>query len=151
MRMKKLIILCILMIPLSAVAWESFMDKCIASWIGYPLDSVIKKWGYPEYEKNIAGKKLYVWETYDYDTEVVEGTGMTISTKDSKGRETSFTSGGQLKVEFCRKILEVDKNNTVVGGQWEGNDCPKFYVLGKKYVNPENNEWENKKSYKKNK
>ena len=147
--MKKLIILCILMMPLSAIAWESFMDKCIDSWIGYPLDSVIKKWGYPEYEKNIAGKKLYVWETYDYDTDVVEGTGMTITSTDSKGRETSFTSGGQLKVEFCRKILEVDKNNTIVGGQWEGNDCPKFYVLGKKYVNPENNVWENKKSYKK--
>ncbi len=137
------------MMPLSAIAWESFMDRCIGSWIGYPLDSVIKKWGYPEYEKNIAGKKLYVWETYDYDTDVVEGTGMTITSTDSKGRETSFTSGGQLKVEFCRKILEVDKNNTIVGGQWEGNDCPKFYVLGKKYVNPENNVWENKKSYKK--
>ena len=100
--MKKLIIFCLLMVPMSAFAWESFMDKCISSWIGYPLDSVIKKWGYPEHEKTIAGKKLYVWETYDYDTEVIPGTGMTITSTDSKGRETSFTSGGQLKVEFCR-------------------------------------------------
>ena len=144
--MKKTILIALLLIPLSAFAWETFMDKCIQSWIGYPLDSVIKKWGYPEYEKNIAGKKLYVWETYDYDTEVVEGTGMTISTKDSKGNETSFTTGGQLKVEFCRKMLEVDNNNNIVGGHYEGNDCPKFYTLGKKFVNPENNEWAKKKA-----
>ena len=121
------------------------MDKCIKSWIGYSLDSVIKKWGYPEYEKNIAGKKLYVWETYDYDTEVVEGTGLTITTTDKKGRETSFSSGGQLKVEFCKKILEADNNNMIVGGHWEGNDCPKFYVVGKNFVNPENDEWAKKK------
>ncbi len=144
--MKKFIIVCLLLFPLAAYAGNSFMDKCIKSWIGYPLDSVIKKWGYPEYEKNIAGKKLYVWETYDYDTDIVEGTGMTISTKDRKGNETSFTTGGQLKVEFCRKMLEVDNNNIIVGGQYEGNDCPKFYVLGKKFVNPANDEWANKKA-----
>ena len=143
--MKKFILISVLLIPLSAFAWTTFMDKCIQSWVGYPLDSVIKKWGYPEYEKNIAGKKLYVWETYDYDTEVIEGTGMTISSKDSRGNETSFTTGGQLKVEFCRKILEVDSNNLIVGGHYEGNDCPKFYVLGKKFVNPDNDEWAKKK------
>ena len=143
--MKKLIIISLLLIPLGAFAFETFMDKCIQSWIGYPLDSVIKKWGYPTEEKSIAGKKLLVWETYDYDTDVIEGTGMTISTKDSKGNETSFTSGGQLKVEFCRKILEIDNNNIIVGGSYEGNDCPKFYLVGKKFVNPANNEWANKK------
>ena len=145
--MKKLIILGLLLLPMSAFAWESFMDKCINSWIGYPLDSVIKKWGYPQREKTIAGKKLYIWETYDYDTDVVEGSGWSIIATDRKGRETSFTSGGQLKVEFCRKTLEIDDNNTIVNGQWEGNDCPKFYALGKKYVNPNNNEWENKKRF----
>lgn len=143
--MKKLIVLCFLLIPLSAFAWESFMDKCIQSWVGYSLDSVIKKWGYPNYERSIAGKKLYVWETIDYDSDVIEGTGITISATDKKGRETSFTAGGQLKMEFCRKTLEIDDNNKVVNGQWEGNDCPKFYLIGKKYINPANNEWENKK------
>ncbi len=139
--MKKFLIITLLLTPISAFAWESFMDKCIQSWSGYPLDSVIKKWGYPEYERNIAGKKLYVWETYDYDSDVIPGTGMSISATDSKGRETTFTSGGQVKLEFCRKTLEVDNNNKIIGGHWEGNDCPKFYFVGKKFVNPENNEW----------
>ena len=143
--MKKFMLVCLLLIfPLSAFGWETFMDKCIKSWIGYPLDSVIKRWGYPEYEKHIVGKKLLVWETFDYDSEIIEGTGMTISTTDRKGRETSFTSGGQVKVEFCRKILEIDNNNIIVGGHYEGNDCPKFYTFGKKFVNPQNNQWANK-------
>lgn len=144
--MKKLILLIVLLMPLTAYAWESFMDKCIKSWVGYPLDSVMTKWGYPEEERNIAGKKLYVWTTYDYDTEVVEGTGITITSTDKKGNETTFSTGGQLKIEFCRKILEVDKNNIVLNGQWEGNYCPKFYWLGKKLVNPENDEWAQKKA-----
>ena len=138
-----------MLIPSFAYGRESFMDKCIGSWVGYPLDSVIQKWGYPEEEKIIAGKKLYVWMTYDYNSEVVEGTGITISSTDKKGNQTSFTTGGQLKIDFCRKILEADKNNIILNGQWEGNYCPRFYWLGKKLVNPENNEWENKKSYKK--
>lgn len=142
--MKKIIIISLLLVPLGAYAWESFMDKCIASWIGYPLDSVIKKWGYPNYEKNIAGKLLYVWETYDYDVDIIPNTGFTISSTDEKGRETSFTSGGIPKIEFCRKTLETDDNHKIINGHWEGNDCPKFYFAGKKYVNPENNEWAKK-------
>lgn len=143
--MKKFIIISsLLLIPLSAYAWESFMDKCIQSWIGYPLDSVINKWGYPDQEKNIAGKKLYVWETYDYDTDNTVG-GFSISSTDKKGRETTFSSGGQVIPEYCIKTLETDKNGIIVSGHWKGNDCPKFYLVGKKYVNPANDEWTAKK------
>ena len=144
--MKKFIIVCLLLFPLAAYAGNSFMDKCVKSWIGYSLDSVTKSWGFPEYEKNIAGKKLYVWETYDYDSEIIEGSGMTISSKDSRGNETSFTMGGKVKVEYCKKIVEVDSNNIVTDAHWEGNDCPRFYVVGKKFVNPANDEWAKKKA-----
>ena len=141
--MKKIIIFLLLLMPLSAFAWESFMDKCIASWIGYPLDSLIKKWGYPDQEKNIAGKKIFTWETYDYDTDNTVG-GFSIVSTDSKGRETSFTSGGQAKLEYCIKTIEIDDNGTIIDGHWKGNDCPKFYLIGKKLVNPEYNEWAKK-------
>ena len=138
--MKKLIIISILLISLSSYAWESFMDKCIQSWVGYPLDSVIKKWGYPDEEKNIAGKKLYIWETIDYDTDTTVG-GFSISSTDKKGRETVFSSGGEAVLEYCKKILETDNNGIVTDGHWKGNDCPKFYALGKKFVNPLNDPW----------
>ena len=139
--MKKYIVILLLALPVAAYGWESFMDKCIQSWIGYPLDSVIKKWGYPNYERSIAGKKLYVWETFDYDVDTDKGGGWVISKTDKKGRETTFTTGGVPVVEYCRKTLETDDNNNIVNGHWEGNDCPKFYMIGKKYVNPANDEW----------
>lgn len=147
--MKKFILISLLIIPLSASAWEFFMDKCIQSWIGYPLDSVIKNWGYPDQEKNIAGKKLYIWETYDYDTDIVPGSGFSIVSTDKKGRETIFTSGGETKLEYCRKTLETDDNNIIINGQWKGNDCPQFYMVGKKLVNPANDEWAKRKLNKK--
>ena len=137
--MKKLIIISLLLVSLSAYAWNSFMDKCIESWVGYPLDSVMKKWGYPDQEKTIAGKKLYIWETYE--TTFNQRGGTTIVTKDKKGRETVFSSGGEPEIEYCKKILEVDEKNIVVNGQWSGNDCPMFYMVGKKLVNPNNDKW----------
>ena len=112
--MKKFIIISLLLLPLGAYGWESFMDKCINSWVGYPLDSVIKKWGYPNYERNIADKKLYVWEEFDYDVDPDRGGGWVISKTDKKGRETTFTSGGVPVVEYCRKTLETDDNNKPV-------------------------------------
>ena len=143
--MKKFVLICLLIVPLSACAWDLFMDKCIASWIGYPLDSVIKSWGYPDEEKNIAGKKLYIWEERDYDINTDRGSRFSISSTDKKGRETVFSSGGEPEVEYCRKILEADDNNVIVNGQWKGNACPLFYTLGKKYVNPANDDWAKKK------
>ena len=142
--MKKLILISLLLIPLSAFAWESFMDKCIKSWIGYPLNSVINKWGYPDQEKNIAGRQLYIWETYDYDSDNTTG-GFSITSTDKKGRETTFSSGGVPQVEYCKKTLETDQNGIIINGQWTGNACPNFYVVGKKLVNPENNEWAKRK------
>lgn len=144
--MKKFILILVLIIPLKVFAWEFFMDKCIASWIGYPLDSLMKSWGYPDAEKYIAGKKLYIWETSE--TSYNRDSGFTIVSTDKKGRETVFSSGGELEVEYCKKIIEVDENNIIINGQWKGNACPNFYIVGKKLVNPQNDEWAKKKANK---
>lgn len=133
--MKKIILICLLLIPASAYAWETFMDKCIKSWIGYPLNSLIKLWGYPDEEKNIAGKKLYIWIDYDYDTNINTG-GISISTKDKKGRETLFSIGGEPVVNYCKKTIEVNENNIITNGSWKGNNCPLLY--GGRLMNPQN-------------
>lgn len=133
--MKKIILICLLLIPASAYAWETFMDKCIKSWIGYPLNSLIKLWGYPDEEKNIAGKKLYIWIDYDYDTNINTG-GISISTKDKKGRETLFSIGGEPVVNYCKKTIEVNENNIITNGSWKGNNCPLLYGGG--LMNPQN-------------
>ena len=134
--MKKFILVCILIFSTSAYAWETYMDKCIKSWVGYPLDAIIKQWGYPDEEKNIAGKKLYVWIEYDYDTDITTG-GISITSTDKKGRETVFNMGGDPVVNYCKKTIEADNNNIIKGGSWKGNNCPILYG-GKKWMNPQN-------------
>ncbi len=141
--MKKFVLISLLLIPVWAYGFEFFMDKCIKSWIGYPLDSVIQRWGYPDQEKNIAGKKLYVWETFDTDIEYRGG--WSVTSTDKKGNETTFSSGGVPQIEYCQKIIETDSNNIVINGQWKGNACPNFYIVGKKLVNPQNDQWAKKK------
>jgi len=135
-KMKKLILICLLLVSTSAYAWETYMDKCIKSWIGYPLDMLMKQWGYPDDEMNVAGKKLYVWVDYIYDTDVNTG-GVSISKIDKKGRETVFSLGGEPAVNYCKKTIEADENNIIINGSWKGNDCPLLYG-GKKLMNSQN-------------
>ncbi len=125
---------------------EPFMDKALDSWVGYPLESVIKYWGYPDSQQTIAGKNIYIWEEKsEYQSDTVERS--TIKT-DKKGRTYVDThkSGGSTYEMLCRKILEVNSDNIVSGYSYKGNICPNAYFLkAKKIVNPENNEWEQRK------
>ncbi len=109
-----------------AIGMKNTMNKVMDSWIGENIDTVINIWGYPSSEKEIAGKKLYYWLNSSY-----------------------VVSGNQYSVygveATCNRILEVDKNNTVVKWQWEGNNCPSTYIFsGKKLVNPNKNPWKKK-------
>lgn len=109
-----------------AAGMKNTMGKVMDSWIGENIDKVIDSWGYPSSEKEIAGKKLYYWTKSSY-----------VITSNQYG-----VYGGE---STCNRILEVDKNNTVVRWQWEGNSCPSTYIFsGKKLVNPNNNPWKKK-------
>ena len=145
--MKKfaLLFLC-LSLPISVFAFGDFMDKALGSWVGYPIEAVIKSWGYPDSQQTIAGKNIYIWEeksTYQdstYQTSKVK--------TDSKGRTyvDTYSSGGSTHELLCRKILEVNSDNLVSGYQYKGNACPAaYYFVGRKLVNPDNDEWQQKK------
>ena len=149
--MKKYILVFIfVLISFNTAQAEPFMDKALGSWVGYPLDTVIKYWGYPDNQQTIAGKNIYIWEEKsEYHSDSYERS--TVKT-DKKGRTyvDTHTSGGSTYEMLCRKILEVNSDNIVSGYSYKGNICPNAYFLkAKKLVNPENNEWENRK--KKNK
>ena len=133
--MKKIILISILLTTTCAYGWEAFMDRCIKSWIGYPLDAIIKQWGYPDEEKNVAGKKLFIWIDYDYNNNRNSG-GISISSTDKKGNETVFSVGGENIADFCKKTIETDENNIIINGSWKGNSCPLLY--GSKLMNPQN-------------
>lgn len=133
--MKKFVLICLLLTTTCAYGWETFMDRCIKSWIGYPLDTMIKQWGYPDEEKNVAGKKLFIWIDYDYNNSRNIG-GVSISSTDKKGNETVFSMGGENIVDFCKKTIETDENNIIINGSWKGNSCPLLY--GSNLMNTQN-------------
>ena len=133
--MKKIILISILLTATCAYGWEAFMDRCIKSWIGYPLDAMIKQWGYPDEEKNVAGKKLFIWIDYDYNNNR-NSSGISISSTDKKGNKTVFSVGGENIADFCKKTIETDENNIIINGSWKGNSCPLLY--GSKLMNPQN-------------
>ncbi len=149
--MKRLYIICLityLSINVLYVHAEEFMSIAMDSWIGYPIDHVIKNFGYPDEEKNIAGKRLYYW--YDSSsTYIPPTTTSTVTPSLYTSTVSSFTSGGYNVNKYCNKIFEVDNDNKVISWQYKGNACPNFYFTGKSLVNPLNNKWELKKRIKK--
>lgn len=124
-----LLLLCLFMITCLNVNAEEFMVKALNSWKGYSIDDVIASWGYPNNEKQIAGRNLVYWTNGQYH---ISGNQYYISGEES----------------YCTKILEIDKNKKVISWQYEGNSCPNFYFTGSSLINPQNNEWEKQKQLK---
>lgn len=103
------------------------MDGIMGSWKGASIDQVITQWGYPDAEKNVAGRKLYVWSR---DAQLIMPTTVnTTGYATNIGNQTYYNgisniSGGGVSNWNCTRILEVDASEVVVGGQWSGNNCP---------------------------
>lgn len=139
---KALYTIIFLSLALVANASDSFMEKALNSWLNYPLDSVINSWGFPDEEKIIANRHIYIWKkawsqyipqytTSDFYSTTVH----------------SRTSGGYSINYFCQRTLEVNSKNEIIFGEWKGNACPSSYKRGKSLVNPENDEWERQRLY----
>ena len=134
-----LLLFIVIMLSVTACSSDEFMNTAMQSWVGYSLDDVIKQWGYPKDEKTFGGKKLLYWpnntaiyipQTYSTNVNYYVNTAYT--------NTTSY--GGGYQNFYCNRILEVDKNNKIIGYQWEGNNCPTRYAgKYKKWVNFNNN------------
>ena len=125
--MKKilLIILALLLVQTSsmAIGSRSTMEKIMGSWIGEHIDAVMNKWGYPTTEKKFTEHSLYVWDNGNVLVEDLLG--ISYSQRPS-----------------CTRTFEVDSNNIIIKGTWEGIECPATYLTGKRWVNPKNNPWD---------
>lgn len=73
------------------------MQRIMSSWVGSDINQVIERWGFPNEEKVINGRKIYIW---------------------NNSSEISATKWN------CTRTLEVDQNNTVKSWEWQGNNCP---------------------------
>ena len=159
--MKKLLSLfVVILIALPASAGvKSFMEKCLNSWVGYSLDDVMKSWGYPTGEREIAGKHLYYWNLSKtgYVPQTSNTTGSSNAYANSYGNSvygngtynsTTTTYGGYSVTYYCNRTLETGADNKIIRWEWEGNNCPSTYLGGKKWVNPQNDEWAREKAIK---
>ena len=140
--MKKILGLFLVFISIQVCSFafgvDSTMTTVIDSWKGCNIDKVIDRWGYPTEEKTIAGHKIFIWKTERTVTTSEHTT--TTPHKDKKGRTyyTTTTTGGDIEIYTTERILEVDENNTVVRGQYGGNDLPfTFAGIAKKWLNPD--------------
>ena len=125
--MKKilLIILALFLVQTStyAVGAKNAMGKIMDSWNGEHINSVIDKWGYPTSEKKFAERSSYVWDQGNVLIEDILGI-------------------GYVQRPSCTRTFEVDSNNIIIKGAWEGVACPITNRAGKKWVNPKNNPWD---------
>lgn len=87
--------------PSSADA-EKLMDEIMSSWLGAPLDAAISQWGFPDQERKIAGRTIYVWLDGD---------------------------GGIGNIANCERLASVDKRNVINGVDYKGINCP-FMEIG---------------------
>ncbi len=122
---KVLTILLMSFIFQSSVYADTVMSRVMNSWKGESIDVVIKHWGYPNEEKNIAGHKLLYWYQNQNPQYV---------------QTSAYT--GSITQSYCTRILEVNEHNIVSSWQYEGNSCPNFYFTSQSWVNPNNDPWQ---------
>ena len=128
--MKKLLVILFLFIfsalP-SFAGMKSTMNRLMESWTGENINSVVELWGSPSEIKTTDNGKIYYWKK---STDIIApGSGI-----------YGGVYGG---TSTCNKSFEVDENNIIIKGIWNGNACPMTYRRIKKYLNPKNNYMEN--------
>lgn len=100
----------------ACVGRKCTMDAVMESWMGRNLDEIVEAWGYPDSQKTIAGRKLYIW---------------------SQGTYKAKNAFGSRTVDYCTRIVETNESKTIIGANWKGGNCP-FTSLktAKKWLNP---------------
>ena len=117
--MKKIIVLFISLVLFQSTAnaacvgQKCTMNKIFDSWKGESLDELISAWGYPDSQKTIAGHDLYFWKQGTYKVKIGDST---------------------KTVEYCTRIIEVDKSKNVVAGKYKGENCPATSLTAKKWI-----------------
>lgn len=142
--MKKLLcLLTLLTISTTIVFAESFNDKMINSWIGYSINDVIDRWGFPTKEKTAAGRHVYIWTKSRKVYVPRNSYGTTYKYGNLNNRNSTYL-GGYYSTYSCSRSFEVDQDNIIINGFYEGNDCFSTYLTGKQLVNPQNDLWQKK-------
>lgn len=119
--MKKILVLLMAVCAIQVSSSACMTSKCamgdlLDGWKGETLDSVIDVWGYPDKEKIMAKKSLYIW--------------------DGGTTRVKYPDGSSSTRVRCTRILEADKTAVIIGASWKGSYCPITKRTAKKWANP---------------
>ena len=104
----------------SFAGMKSTMNRLMESWTGENINSVVELWGSPSEIKTTDNGKIYYWNKR---TDIIApGFGI--------------YGGAYGGTSTCNKNFEVDENDIITKGYWNGNACPMTYRGVKKYLNP---------------
>ena len=124
--MKKLFLFISLLIFSARTTFED-IDKGLASYYGQHINSLISKIGYPNAQNNIAGRKLYIWDsrqTVSYSMPMTSYNSGTVNTfSGGYGSYTGTTTNWVPMVAnyFCTITVEVNSSETIIASQFNGN------------------------------
>ena len=111
---------------------EEFMTSAVESWIGTPIEDVVRYWGYPGDTRQFEGRTLYQWRR-DAAYQMPQTTSVQVWGNSA----VATTTGGGVLTGECTRSLEV-LDGVVVVANWQGNDCPNAAVgRFKNWVKPQ--------------
>lgn len=122
--------------------WGQF-DDGLRSLVGRPLDEAINVLGMPSSERTVAGRRYIQWSSWHSDVIPAISTSTTHGAVHN-GRSAANYSATSLSTSYepvdyaCIITLEVDADNRVRRGQYEGNmgGCEPYIWRLKKFREP---------------
>jgi len=125
--MKKFLLLFLITFFLQS-CYPTFKDleSGLARHNGLSLNTLIDRIGYPSAQMNIAGRKLYIWEssqTVSYSMPTQSSTSGTVSSGTSTGTYSgSSTIWVPTTANYnCKITIEVDESDNIISNDWSGN------------------------------
>ena len=124
--MKKFLLLIVFALFTTSCTTFKDLETGLIQHKGLSIDTLINKIGYPSAEMNIAGRKLYVWSTsqnVSMPSTSTVNTGGTVYSGTNMGiySGTSTVTTMQNMNFNCKITIEVDDNNIIKSGSYEGN------------------------------
>jgi hypothetical protein len=92
----------------------------LATYIGEPLNVAIDHFGYPDDDREIAGRKLYVWAVNEIDS-VPDLATTTGTIGDQQFSATTFGGANVNMTAHCKITMAVDGHNIVRDVRYDGN------------------------------
>lgn len=100
-------------------------SEVVQAKIGQSLDAVIADWGYPARERKVAGRTLVIWEESELSYDNVPQIGVSVPVG-TNGSVTATIPLGEPEEKVCRRTLELNKSDIVIGASLQGDLCPYY-------------------------